>query len=413
MLAAARRAHTHLAGGLEVQGNRLRKDGRPFFASGFNYWGASTLAREGNILGWDQVRRALDRLQSLGINMIRTMGATEGPDTEPLRIVPSIQPARGRYEAAGVAGVLRLAEELQRRGLYVILMLNNFWPWSGGMAQYVAWAGGRPIPYPLPGRGTFFEFIDYAGEFYRTESAKEAFRDYVRFLVPQLSGNPAIVWELANEPRGMSNAIAYRAWIDDTARLIKSLAPDQLVTTGSEGETPAPELNGLDVVKDHMSPSIDLITFHLWAQNWGWMRPNAIAQNYPDTLDRARRYVTRHVDLAIKVGKPILLEEFGFPRDGGSFDPNAPTAWRDRYFNDIYGLVYSLLPDTPLAGVMPWAWSGDSRPARPGNYWNAGDPITGDPPHEQQGWYSVYQEDSTLGIIRAWSSRIAAVRTAS
>ena len=85
-------------------------------------------------------------MQSLGINTVRTMAATEGPDGEPWRIAPSIHASPGRYDAAGVAGVLRFAEELRRRQVYGIFTLNNFWPWSGGMGQYLAWAGRRADP---------------------------------------------------------------------------------------------------------------------------------------------------------------------------------------------------------------------------------------------------------------------------
>jgi mannan endo-1,4-beta-mannosidase len=402
--------HERLPGGLEVRGTRFYKDGAPFFVAGMNYWGASTLARDGDGAGWDRVRRDLDALQGLGINVVRTIGATEGPDTEPLRIVPSIQPREGYYDPSGVGGILRLAEELQRRGLHAIVMLNNFWPWSGGMAQYLAWAGEGAIPYPPPiAGGTWESYAEFAGRFYGNRRASEAYEKMIRFLVPKLRDNPAIVWELANEPRGMSNVAGYRRWIDQTARLIKALAPGQLVTTGSEGETAWPEYAGLDVVLDHRSPAIDFVTFHLWAQNWGWVHAESLAEDFPAALDRARRYVGDHVARAAVLGKPILFEEFGFPRDGGSFDPQAPTTLRDRYFEEMYELVLSLVPKTPLAGILPWAWSGDARPPRPGDYWKAADALTGDPPHERQGWYGIYQEDSTVGIVRQGSVRLAAL----
>src|ERR1700678_1558882 len=70
--------HERLPGGLEVRGTRFYKDGAPFFVAGMNYWGASTLARDGDGAGWDRVRRDLDALQGLGINVVRTIGATEG-----------------------------------------------------------------------------------------------------------------------------------------------------------------------------------------------------------------------------------------------------------------------------------------------------------------------------------------------
>src|SRR5262245_11296803 len=116
-----------LPGTLEVRGTRFFRDGKPFFVSGFNYWAGLPLSRQGNDAGWDQVRRDLDGLQAAGINVIRTMGATEGPDTEPQRIVPTLQPAQGQYEPGAVAGLLRLVQELERRKMFAILVMNNFW----------------------------------------------------------------------------------------------------------------------------------------------------------------------------------------------------------------------------------------------------------------------------------------------
>jgi mannan endo-1,4-beta-mannosidase len=402
--------HEALLGALEVRGTRFYENGAPFFMAGMNHWAAGTLAREGDRVGWDRVRRDLDALQALGINVVRTMAATEGPDTEPLRVVPSIQPREGVYDPAGVAGVLRLAEEIRRRGLHAILMLNNFWPWSGGMAQYLAWAGEGTIPYPPPMPGGSWESYErFTGRFYANQRANEAYEKTIRLLVPELRGNPAILWELANEPRGMANVSAFRLWIDKTARLIKSLAPGQLVTTGSEGETASPSHAGLDVVEDHGSPAIDFVTCHLWAQNWGWVNEGTLAVDYPSARRRARRYVEDHIARATALGKPVVLEEFGFPRDDGSFDPRAPTTLRDQYFEEMYALVHARAPTSPLAGILPWAWSGDVCPPRPGDYWKPGDALTGDPPHERQGWYGIYADDSTLSVVREGSESIAAL----
>src|SRR5580692_10172302 len=173
-----------LPDGLEVRGTRFTKNGKPFFVSGINYWAGPTLARTGNAAGWEQVRRDLDGIQAAGLNMIRTMAATEGPDSEPQRIVPTIQPAPGKYDPAGVEGVLRFAEELQRRGLYGIYMLSNFWQWSGGFAQYVAWTDGGPIPYPPPmPNGSWDRFQRFTSGFYENAKAMELYDNYIKFLV--------------------------------------------------------------------------------------------------------------------------------------------------------------------------------------------------------------------------------------
>lgn len=411
-VSAATLAHQPLPGGLDVRGTRFTKDGKPFFISGINYWAGTTLARTGNAAGWDQVRRDLDGIQAAGLNMIRTMGATEGPNSEPERIVPAIQTAPGQYDPAGVEGVLRFAEELAKRGLYGIYMLNNFWQWSGGFAQYIAWADGGPIPYPPPmPNGSWDRFQRSNGTFYKNAKAMELYDNYIKFLVPQLKSNPTVIWELANEPRGMTNIPAFHQWVDKTARLIKSLAPSQLVTTGSEGLTGTPQYAGVDPVTDHESAAIDFICFHMWAENWNWVHGDSIPTGYPKALDLAKKYITKHAELASKVGKPLLLEEFGFPRDGGSFDPASPTTFRDQYFQQVYALVASLIPTSPMAGIMPWAWGGAERPPRPGDFWKPGDPFIGDPPHEKQGWYSIYDKDTTLKLIAEWSPKITGMTT--
>jgi mannan endo-1,4-beta-mannosidase len=40
--------------------------------------------------------------------------------------------------------------------------------------------------------------------------------------------------------------------------------------------------------------------------------------------------------------------------------------------------------------------------------WQKGDQLTGDPPHEPQGWYSVYNTDSTTQrLIRDYADRLS------
>ena len=402
-----------IPGALEVKGTRFYKDDKPFFVSGFNYWSPMpAITRDGDA-GWDRARRDLDGMQALGVNLLRIMGATEGPDTEPLRIVPTLQPALGQYDPKAAAALARFVSELERRGMHAIITLNNFWPWSGGMGQYMSWTGSGPIPYPPPQpRGDWNHYQNWVALFYSNPRAVEAFNNLIRFLVPPLKASPAVIWQLCNEPRGMNNVKAFNDWIGPTAGLIKALAPSQLVTTGTEGLTGSPTYAGMDPVRNHRSPNIDFMTFHMWAENWGWVNKDRLDKGLPKALELARKYIDKHTDLAAQLGKPLLLEEFGFPRDGGSFVPGSPTTLRDKYYDAVYGMVHNAIGTTPMAGVLPWAWAGETKPPRPGEYWRVGDPFTGDPPHEQQGWYSVYTDDTTTKLIQSWSARLATIGAA-
>jgi mannan endo-1,4-beta-mannosidase len=51
--------------------------------------------------GSDRARlsRDLDALARTGVTHVRILGASEGPDTEPWRVTPSLQPCPGVYNA--------------------------------------------------------------------------------------------------------------------------------------------------------------------------------------------------------------------------------------------------------------------------------------------------------------------------
>jgi len=59
-----------------------------------------------------------------------------------------------------------------------------------------------------------------------------------------------------------------------------------------------------------------------------------------------------------------------------------------------------------MSGLNFWAYGGSGRPAKNGGWWKAGDDFIGDPPHERQGWYSVYDTDfTTMAVLREWTHK--------
>ena len=111
------------------------------------------------------------------------------------------------------------------------------------------------------------------------------------------------------------------------------------------------------------------------------------------------------------MNKPLVLEEFGIARDAGSFDSSTSTKYRDTYYRVVFEKVYESIKDkTPDAGVSFWAWAGEGRPKSPGSIWHKGDTFIGDPPHEHQGWYSVYDKDnSTLNVVHSYANKVNAL----
>jgi len=93
---------------------------------------------------------------------------------------------------------------------------------------------------------TQHELRDIVAKFYTCNVCIAAYRKQVEYVITHTNtvtkkryiDDPTIMaWELANEPRPMRPTAndAYFKWIIDSAAYIKSLDPNHLVTTGSEG----------------------------------------------------------------------------------------------------------------------------------------------------------------------------------
>ncbi|TKD11826.1 glycoside hydrolase 5 family protein [Polyangium fumosum] len=422
MLACAITLHaetTSASGFVRAAGGRFQRDGKPYTFLGANFWYGMNLGAEGPSGNRERLSRELDRLAALGMTNLRILAATEGPESAPWRILPVLQPSPREYREELLLGLDFLLKEMKTRGMVAMVCLNNFWPWSGGMAQYLRWSGAGPIPYPPPEPGgSWGAYQAYTEAFYSNPAAVEASHDLVRMLLSRTNrytgvryaDDPTIMaWELANEPRGGTNVEAFHRWIERTSGLMKSLDAQHLVTTGSEGETPWPHASGLDVVTNHRFSSIDYVTAHVWPQNWGWYDPARPRETYEVAVREMRSYLQRHIEKARILGKPLVVEEFGFPRDAGSHDPGATTTARDRYYRAVFDVVLDAVrAGAPVGGVNVWAWAGEGRPRRAGGLWQRNDPFIGDPPHEAQGWYGIYDTDhSTLRVIADYARQIA------
>jgi mannan endo-1,4-beta-mannosidase len=385
-----------------VKDGRFMLAGKPYYFVGANFWQGMNLGVDGPSGDRARLVRELDRMRDLGLSNLRVMASSEGPNSEPYRMVPALMTSPGEYDGSVLDGLDFLLAEMGKRGMRAVMVLNNFWQWSGGMAQYVSWHEKTPIPYP----GDYEKFIDYSARFYNYRECQDWYRDHIAMLVGRTNpytglkyrDDPAVFsWELGNEPRRYP-----QSWIDDTSVYIKSLDPNHMVTTGSEGAPPGEPTQ--DFVRTHSAPGIDYVTIHIWPQNWGWYDPKRPA-TYKTAEPLAISYFVKHARDAAAMGKPLVLEEFGLAREWlpkrNNLDPASPTTNKDFYYAILYKLVLdSIVSGGPAAGDNFWAWAGE---ARPGMSW------VGDPPHEPAGWYSVYDTDaSTSAIISDHAHRVAA-----
>jgi mannan endo-1,4-beta-mannosidase len=331
-------------------------------------------------------------------------------------VKPAIQSAPGVVDDSLLQGLDFLLAEMAKRDMHAVLFLGNYWEWSGGMAQYNVWTGAKPVDPEDTTQG-WGAFMDFSATFYSNPKAMELYRNYVRMIVTRkntvdgrlYAEDPTIMsWQLVNEPRpgrdneeGRKNLPAFYRWIDQTAMFIHSLDTNHLVNAGSEGTVGTLQSEEY-YLQAYRTSHVDYLNLHLWPLNWGWFNPKQWEETLPPTETKAVAYINQHIALARRLGKPIVMDEFGLGRDNAEILPGTSTRARDRY----YRLIFRILEDSaragaPIAGSNFWGWGGEGRAQHPDGMWRMGDPFVGDPPQEPQGRNSIFISDtSTIRIIR-------------
>jgi mannan endo-1,4-beta-mannosidase len=402
---------------VKVDGKAFVVNGKAYCYIGTNLWYGAILASRGEGGNRDLLLRELDLMKKNGINNIRILVGAEGPNGEPFRVTPALQLAPGVYNDTILDGLDFLLAEMSKRGQKAILYLQNSWDWSGGYAQYLNWNGYGKIPYPSVKPNTWSDFINYSSQFHQCEKCKQQYWDFIKFIIGRTNrysklnyiNDPAIMtWEIGNEPRafGDQNIPAFEKWIKETAALIKQLDKNHLVTTGTEGQHGSE--GSLELFERvHADQNIDYLTMHIWPKNWGWIDVKNIPGTVDSSIAKTNKYMDRHFAVARKLNKPIVLEEFGLPRDFHGYSAGEKTVCRDKYYYNAFSQIVSQIEKKDvLVGCNTWAWSGTSRPISGQIYWKRGDSYLGDPPCEEQGLNSIYDTDSTVGIIYKFNQEI-------
>jgi mannan endo-1,4-beta-mannosidase len=415
--------------GAGVEDDFVRRSDQKFFLKGREYRYIGTNLWYGAYLGaspttQDRLKRELDFLADLGVGNLRVLGASE---VSPLKnsLTPAFRGPSRTYNTDLLAGLDFLLWEMGKRGMKAVIYLNNFWEWSGGMATYLSWVNGGHYIDPNDPAHPWPAFAEFSAGFYANQEANALYHDYVRSLIQRRNtytgkvyrDDPTIMsWQLANEPRpggslATANLPAFYGWIEASARFIKELDGNHLVSTGNEGIRGCLDDFGC-AEKANVSRHVDYVTCHIWPLNWSWIDPAKLGNTYGACEANTLRYILDHETLARQIGKPLVLEEFGFPRDNGAYDPTDQTTFRDRYYELVFNAVHeSSLRHGPIAGCNFWAWGGEGRAQHNDFKMVAGDTsYVGDPPQEPQGRNSVFNTDlSTLAVVSGYAKKLRAI----
>lgn len=370
-----------------VKDGQFMHDGSPYYFIGTNVWYASEIALS------DPARLCgeLDSLKSLGLTNLRVCATEDGID-----------------------GMDRLLPELEKRGMTAVLYLNNAWEWSPtGYRSYLEDAGAGH--QPLPSIDGYWPYMCAMADFATNEAAVAIFHEHVKKIVSRYADSPAIFsWQICNEPRPFSTdsatVDAFVNYIHATAELIHSLDSNHLVSTGNEGAMGCNDGDYGLCRRLNDCPYIDYMTIHIWPFNWSWVKAAEESSNPAIVEDNTIEYISRHVDIAKELDKPLTIEEFGYPRDGGEWRNDSSTDSRDAYYALVFNEVLkSARVGGVLAGCNFWSWSGFARQRH--EFWKEGDDLCGDPSQEAQGLNGVYISDkSTLETVRRYTEELTNIK---
>ena len=402
-----------------VDNGHFMKDGKPYYYVGTNFWYGAILGSEGQ--GGDRKRlvKELDFMKKIGIDNLRILVGSDGERGVTTKVEPTLQIKPGVYNDTILAGLDFLLQEMGKRNMVAVLYLNNSWEWSGGYGFYLEHAGAGK--QPRPNEDGYTAFMKAMSKYATNTKAHELFYDYVRFILGRTnrytglkySEDPAIMsWQIGNEPRAFDKAVLpdFEKWLAEASALIRSLDPNHLISIGSEGSWGCENDWGCyeRICADR---NIDYCNIHLWPYNWSWARKDHLIEDLPNAKANTKDYIDRHLEICARLKKPLVMEEFGYPRDDFKFSLGTPTKGRDGF----YKYVFSLVADNAeqggyFAGCNFWGWGGFAKPKHE-LQWQVGDDYTGDPAQEQQGLNSVFSGDkSTLKVIKSQVDRMNKLR---
>jgi len=337
------------------EGKHLLDDqGNPFFIVGTNSYYLLEHASESEPwLRRSVVTDTLDAAKKLGLNTVRTWAFYDG----------KLQTAPGVYDEDFFDALDYVVAKAGDYDLKLVLSLTNYWDAYGGMEEYVKWAHGANSTQNL----TITEFYTSPEikEMYKSNflALKNRFNSYTNLTYGE---DPTILaWELANEPEnpGDFSGKVLQSWIAEMSHFIKDNAPNQLVTSGSQGFFGPSTLQymylngnfsydqklytaqmctGADFLANHdETTAIDLPSFHLYPD---WYAEELCGRGAPASdcaLQFAQIQTKVRLNLAEKVlGKPLYLGEFGkmkHPTMEGTLD--AQVVYRNRLYAQVYKMI--------------------------------------------------------------------------
>lgn len=98
------------------------------------------------------------------------------------------------------------------------------------------------------------------------------------------------------------------------------------------------------------------------------------------------------------MNKPLILEEFGLPKDNVVFNRKSLTVLRNRYYGEVSEMVKEhTIQKSVFRRCSFWAWGRFVQPRH--LFWQKGGDYMRDPGQEEQGLDSACDTDATVKLV--------------
>ena len=339
-------------GFVSTDGSRFVIDGEAFRFVGAN---VAVMYRDEDR---EAMPETLRRASQAGMRVVRVWASGEGgpndvgpladfadwPRTHPFRWAP------GQWNEEAFVHLDKVLVEAQRNNLRVQLCLTNWWRDTGGVTQYLRWAGindADDVQFPFginPSRAMLF---------YTNETTRRLYREHLEKLVTRRNTVTGVVyrddptifgWELVNEAQAVTSRWSERrAWVSEMSSYLKSLDPNHLVTPGEWGYRTAAERR--EWLLDHRLPTIDYCDVHNY--------PREDADVYVDSPQALRPFIQNRAAAALSLNKPLVMGEFGI--GPGGYNGTPQSEWFRMFFESnlragAAGAMFWILTPDPNRG---------------------------------------------------------------
>lgn len=300
---------------VRTRGSRFVIAGRPFRFVGAN---VAVMHRDEDRAAMPET---LAQASQAGIRVIRVWASGEGgpkdigpvsdfadwPRMHPFRFAPD------QWNEEALVHLDKVIAEAARNKLLVQLCLVNTWRDTGGITQYLRWAG---INDAADDKFDFGINPERAMLFYTNEETRRLYRQHVEKIVTRRNtvtgavyrDDPNIFgWELINEAQVVTGRWAERrAWFKEMSDYLNSLDPNHIITPGDWGYRTASERR--EWLADHMLANIDYCDVH------NYPRPDENV--FVDSPKAMQEFVDNRVAAALSLRKPLVFGEFGMGVEG-------------------------------------------------------------------------------------------------